>query len=123
MWDQPNLSALLLRSSIQPSVYPKFYPFGIHRLSATPTTDLTASANFTALVLSNRSLKMSPKRIVVERSAPRGAPKGFFGSTYSILTSSENAAVVRSIGLFGVSPARNLAHSGNSSLTSSNRPP
>ncbi|KAF4125969.1 TOM core complex subunit Tom6 [Geosmithia morbida] len=47
---------------------------------------------------------MSPaKRIVVERSGPRGAaaPKGFFGSTYDVLTSSENAAVVRSIGLFG----------------------
>lgn len=48
---------------------------------------------------------MSPaKRIVVERSSPRNAPKGFFGQTYDVLTSAENAAVVRSIGLFGVSP-------------------
>ncbi|KAL6854952.1 hypothetical protein ACO1O0_006088 [Amphichorda felina] len=44
---------------------------------------------------------MPSKRIVVERSGPRGSPKGFFGSTYHMLTSSENAAVVRSIGLFG----------------------
>lgn len=45
---------------------------------------------------------MPPKRIQVE---PRGrrAPKGFIGSTYDALTSPDNAAVVRSIAIFGVS--------------------
>ncbi|CVL02009.1 hypothetical protein FPRO06_06047 [Fusarium proliferatum] len=43
---------------------------------------------------------MPPKRIQVE---PRGrrAPKGFIGSTYDALTSPDNAAVVRSIAIFG----------------------
>ncbi|KAF5027480.1 hypothetical protein F66182_405 [Fusarium sp. NRRL 66182] len=40
---------------------------------------------------------MPPKRIAVDRRAPRGV----IGSTYDALTSSENAAVVRSIALFG----------------------
>ncbi|KAH7121322.1 hypothetical protein EDB81DRAFT_890910 [Dactylonectria macrodidyma] len=44
---------------------------------------------------------MPPKRITVDRSSRR-APKGFFGATYDALTSSDNAAVVRSIGIFGV---------------------
>ncbi|KAJ4247158.1 hypothetical protein ACHAPJ_008683 [Fusarium lateritium] len=44
---------------------------------------------------------MPPKRIVVEKSSRR-APKGVIGSTYDALTSSENAAVVRSIAIFGV---------------------
>ncbi|KAF5000483.1 hypothetical protein FDECE_11205 [Fusarium decemcellulare] len=43
---------------------------------------------------------MPPKRLYVEKPSRR-APKGFFGSTYDALTSSENAAVVRSIALFG----------------------
>ncbi|KAI1032922.1 hypothetical protein LB504_006330 [Fusarium proliferatum] len=44
---------------------------------------------------------MPPKRIQVE---PRGrrAPKGFIGSTYDALTSPDNAAVVRSIAIFGL---------------------
>ncbi|PTD11071.1 hypothetical protein FCULG_00011535 [Fusarium culmorum] len=41
-----------------------------------------------------------PKRISVEPRSRR-APKGFVGSTYDALTSPENAAVVRSIALFG----------------------
>ena len=45
---------------------------------------------------------MAPKRVMVERSGSRSQPKGYFGATYDMLTSSENAAVVRSIGLFGV---------------------
>lgn len=45
---------------------------------------------------------MPPKRIVVERGS-RSQPKGYMANTYDLLTSSENAAVVRSIGLFGVS--------------------
>lgn len=44
---------------------------------------------------------MAPKRIVVEPRSRR-APKGVIGSTYDALTSSENAAVVRSIAIFGV---------------------
>ncbi|KOS20046.1 hypothetical protein ESCO_005740 [Escovopsis weberi] len=46
---------------------------------------------------------MPPKRLYSEKS--RRAPKGFFVSTYEALTSSENAAVVRSIGLFGAAVA------------------
>lgn len=46
---------------------------------------------------------MPPKRIYVERASSKSAPKGFIGSTYDMLTSSDNAAVVRSIGIFGVS--------------------
>lgn len=46
---------------------------------------------------------MPQKRIVVERAGGRNQPKGYMASTYDMLTSSENAAVVRSIGLFGVS--------------------
>ncbi|KAK0386662.1 hypothetical protein NLU13_6497 [Sarocladium strictum] len=42
-----------------------------------------------------------PKRSVGGRGAPR-APQGFFSSTYDALTSSENAAMVRSIGIFAV---------------------
>ncbi|PNP61131.1 hypothetical protein FNYG_14219 [Fusarium nygamai] len=47
---------------------------------------------------------MPPKRIPVE---PRGrrAPKGFIGSTYDALTSPDNAAVVRSIAIFGAAVA------------------
>lgn len=45
---------------------------------------------------------MPSKRIVVERGS-RSQPKGYMASTYEMLTSSENAAVVRSFGLFGVS--------------------
>ncbi|KAI1071171.1 hypothetical protein NW752_000646 [Fusarium irregulare] len=44
---------------------------------------------------------MPPKRIVVEPRSRR-APKGVIGSTYDALTSPENAAVVRSIAIFGV---------------------
>ncbi|KAI5920966.1 hypothetical protein F4810DRAFT_712981 [Camillea tinctor] len=46
---------------------------------------------------------MPPKRIMVERggaSRPRPS-KGFFASTYEVLTSPENASVVRSIAVFG----------------------
>ncbi|VTO83788.1 unnamed protein product, partial [Fusarium graminearum] len=45
-------------------------------------------------------ITMAPKRISVEPRSRR-APKGFVGSTYDALTSPENAAVVRSIALFG----------------------
>lgn len=104
----PRLSAAPTGSyCIIQSSTPKFYPFDkldSHHDDSTTTTDSTA------LRQSTRLLKMPPKRIVVERPA-RGAPKGFIGSTYDMVTSSENAAVVRSIGLFGVSPASSLAHS------------
>ncbi|GAB0132905.1 hypothetical protein EsDP_00001326 [Epichloe bromicola] len=42
---------------------------------------------------------MAPKRIHGEK--PRRAPKGFLASTYDTLTSPDNAAVVRSIAMFG----------------------
>jgi hypothetical protein len=48
---------------------------------------------------------MAPKRVLVERSGPSRPPKGFFASTYAMLTSSDNAAVVRSLGLFGAAVA------------------
>ncbi|KAI1029869.1 hypothetical protein LB503_008342 [Fusarium chuoi] len=43
---------------------------------------------------------MPPKRIQVEPRSRR-APKGFISSTYDALTSPDNAAVVRSIAIFG----------------------
>ena len=48
---------------------------------------------------------MPPKRLYVDRAGSRGPPPGFLSSTYSMLTSSENAAVVRSLGIFGVGPS------------------
>lgn len=46
---------------------------------------------------------MPPKYVTGGR---RVAPKGYFRSTYDTLTSSENAAVVKSIAAFGVSNPR-----------------
>lgn len=49
---------------------------------------------------------MGPRqqRVLVERAGRRGAqPKGMVASTYDALTSPENASVVRSIAIFGVS--------------------
>lgn len=50
--------------------------------------------------------EMPPKRILVEPSGPRsrGPPKGIIASTYSALTSPENASVVKSVAMFGVCP-------------------
>ncbi|VUC25313.1 unnamed protein product [Clonostachys rosea] len=48
---------------------------------------------------------MPPKRIAVDRSGSRGSSRGFLASTYDTLTSSDNAAVVRSIGVFGLAVA------------------
>ncbi|PKS07472.1 hypothetical protein jhhlp_006076 [Lomentospora prolificans] len=51
---------------------------------------------------------MPPKqqRIVVQRAGgPGPQPQGFFSSTYSTLTSPENASVVRSILAFGAAVA------------------
>lgn len=48
---------------------------------------------------------MAPKqqRIVVQKADPRRpAPKGYFSTAYSTLTSPENASVVRSVAVFGV---------------------
>lgn len=48
---------------------------------------------------------MAPnRRVLVEKQGRRGAaPKGYIASTYDALTSPDNASVVRSIALFGVS--------------------
>lgn len=47
---------------------------------------------------------MPPKRVLVEKQGRRAAaPKGYIASTYDTLTSPENASVVRSIAVFGVS--------------------
>ena len=51
---------------------------------------------------------MPPKqqRVVVERAdrrRPNSAPKGYIGQVYGTLTAPENASVVRSIAIFGVS--------------------
>ena len=68
------------------------------KLPPAPPINLSSSAT------QRNPHKMPPKRIVVERSAPRSrAPKGVFASTYETLTSAENAAMVRSITAFGVS--------------------
>ncbi|KAI9150424.1 TOM core complex subunit Tom6 [Paramyrothecium foliicola] len=48
---------------------------------------------------------MPQKRIYGDQGASRRAPKGFVASTYETLTSSENAAVVRSIAVFGAAVA------------------
>ncbi|KAI0802700.1 hypothetical protein GGR55DRAFT_664384 [Xylaria sp. FL0064] len=46
---------------------------------------------------------MPPKRVLVESGNPRSrAPKGIIASTYSTLTSPENASVVKSVAIFGV---------------------
>ncbi|KAG5930144.1 hypothetical protein E4U42_002883 [Claviceps africana] len=42
---------------------------------------------------------VAPRRIHGEKS--RRAPKGYFAATYDTLTSPDNAAVVRSIAMFG----------------------
>ncbi|KAI1262610.1 putative TOM core complex subunit Tom6 [Xylariaceae sp. FL1019] len=44
---------------------------------------------------------MAPKQV----TGRRGAPKGYFASTYAALTSPDNASVVRSVGVFGVAVA------------------
>ncbi|KAK3316942.1 hypothetical protein B0H66DRAFT_605210 [Apodospora peruviana] len=46
-----------------------------------------------------------PKQSQIGMSRGQRAPKGIFKSTYDTLTSAENASVVRSIALFGVSVA------------------
>lgn len=47
---------------------------------------------------------MAPKqqRVVVQRG-DRRAPKGYAASVYNSLTSPENASIVRSVAVFGVS--------------------
>lgn len=49
---------------------------------------------------------MAPKqqRVVVQKAEPRRpAPKGYVQNVYGTLTSPENASVVRSVAIFGVS--------------------
>ncbi|KAI1421165.1 TOM core complex subunit Tom6 [Xylaria sp. FL1777] len=49
---------------------------------------------------------MPPKRVLVESGNPRArAPKGVIASTYSTLTSPENASVVKSVAIFGAAVA------------------
>src|SRR5688572_4083328 len=83
---------------------PKF--FRLHSHSFTIHVILRATSlptpNPTQHILQSNSIIMAPKRAIGGRGAPR-APQGFFASTYDTLTSSENAAMVRSIGVFAVS--------------------
>lgn len=65
------------------------------------TCQRNTSASFFPPKLRHTFFKMAPKRIHGEK--PRRAPKGFLASTYDTLTSPDNAAVVRSIAMFGVS--------------------
>ncbi|RYC64681.1 hypothetical protein CHU98_g1518 [Xylaria longipes] len=44
---------------------------------------------------------MAPKRITVQPGSRAAAPKGVIASTYSALTSPENASVVKSVAVFG----------------------
>lgn len=50
---------------------------------------------------------MAPKaqKVYVQRGEPRRSaqPKGYLANAYNTLTSSENASVVRSVAIFGVS--------------------
>ncbi|KAI0189973.1 hypothetical protein EV127DRAFT_511999 [Xylaria flabelliformis] len=48
---------------------------------------------------------MPPKRITVQPGSRAPAPKGVIASTYSALTSSENASVVKSVAIFGAAIA------------------
>ncbi|KAI8624950.1 hypothetical protein F5Y19DRAFT_480003 [Xylariaceae sp. FL1651] len=49
---------------------------------------------------------MAPKRIAVEPAGSRSrASKGVIASTYSAITSPENASVVRSVAIFGAAVA------------------
>ncbi|KAI0907908.1 TOM core complex subunit Tom6 [Ustulina deusta] len=49
---------------------------------------------------------MAPKRVFIESGTPRSrAPKGVIASTYSALTSPENASVVKSVAIFGAAVA------------------
>jgi hypothetical protein len=51
-----------------------------------------------------RSSTMAPKqRITVAPGSRRHEPQGYFGSAYSTITDPENASVVRSVAIFGVS--------------------
>ncbi|KAI0142192.1 hypothetical protein BJ166DRAFT_503395 [Pestalotiopsis sp. NC0098] len=57
---------------------------------------------------SNTVFANSPARpltFTVEMPAPRRQQKGLLGSTYETVTSSENAAVVRSVAVFGAAVA------------------
>ncbi|CAL3972752.1 hypothetical protein PZA11_004209 [Diplocarpon coronariae] len=49
---------------------------------------------------------MAPKRVQIQHADyRRPAPKGYFSSAYSTLTSPENASMVRSVAVFGVAVA------------------
>ncbi|KAI1814421.1 hypothetical protein GGS20DRAFT_548540 [Poronia punctata] len=48
---------------------------------------------------------MPARRVIVEPAGSRRAPKGAIASTYSALTSPENAPVVRSVAVFGAAIA------------------
>lgn len=99
-----TLSALSEKASIK--LYPKIslginddvnnltHPAHTHFLDSSGPYEFPREANF-------KFITMPPKRIVVEPRSRR-APKGVIGSTYDALTSPENAAVVRSIAIFGV---------------------
>lgn len=49
---------------------------------------------------------MPPKRVLVEKAGPpaprRGPPKSYAQTAYHALTSSDNASVVKAVGIFGV---------------------
>lgn len=64
--------------------------------------------------------KMPPRRIAVQ-PARRTQPKGFFGSLYHNLTSEENASVVISVAMFGVSNSRLAPSDDGKAIFSSRR--
>ena len=50
-------------------------------------------------------IKMPPKRIQVQPARRQAQPEGYVSSIYQALTSEENASVVISVAMFGVSAA------------------
>ncbi|CEI66584.1 unnamed protein product [Fusarium venenatum] len=86
-------------------MYPKIsleFNDDVNNLTRTARTLLLDSLDFSHFSREpdTEFFTMAPKRIAVEPRSRR-APKGIIGSTYDALTSSENAAVVRSIAIFG----------------------
>lgn len=101
MWGQDNLRPSWLSASWRwSSNLSRFHNLqAIQQAVISPTT---ITRQLTLSAIQTYTYTMAPKRAISGRGAPR-APQGFFASTYDTLTSSENAAMVRSIGVFAVS--------------------
>jgi hypothetical protein len=70
-----------------------------------PPYNITNPLLFSTSNQPTQSFKMPPKVQRVALQPAKRTPKGYFASTYSTLTSPENASVVRSVAVFGVALA------------------